>query len=180
MKKIIYRITVLLLTLFIIGCGTKVNKPSNDEVLKAYQNASEASNWFLVMSLPTDPNISGQYNGEKDYYKVLKYKNLKELKTYISSLFSEQLVDEFINMGIYVEIDGGLYSRNGARGADITKGNEINYEYKSESDKKIILTVEVELLDSNDLNKVIGTEKHDFTYELIGSNWVFTTFPTIR
>lgn len=45
--------------------------------------------------------------------------------------------------------------------------------------KRIILEVTVELLGDN-LEDVVGSETHDFNYELKNGSWVFSSFPEVR
>jgi len=178
MKKHLITIMLLLAIIVSVASCSQVSNPSDEDVLQAYKSATEASFWFRVGSLPTDQNNAAEYKGAL-HYKVEKFQNLNELKAHLKKLFSETIVDSFLDNSDYVEINGELYTRDAARGTDITKGNE-TYSITMENDKKIILSVNVELLDESSDFTVVGSECFDFPYEYINETWVFTDFLEIR
>ncbi|MEA4832993.1 hypothetical protein SDC9_167928 [bioreactor metagenome] len=152
--------------------------PSEEEIKQAYMSATEASFWFYINALPTDRNISAEYNGEPDYYRVTEFENLSELKKALELLFSNEVIDSFLNRNIYVEINGYLYTLDMGRGTDPAKGKEI-YSFKHVSPIKIILNVDVEIRDMDSDFKVIGSKRYEFPYEYKNGKWVFTDFPII-
>lgn len=175
MRKVLAVILSLFLVVAAAACS-ETKKPSDDEVLGAYALATEASYWFRMTSLPCiEPTV--QQSG-KTYYKVERFKSTGELKEYIATLFSDELVSEFMSSENYADIDGGLYTLDGGRGSDLTKGAE-TYAVVPKDDKLIILEVTVELLGDN-LEDVVGSETHDFNYELKNGSWVFSSFPEVR
>jgi len=148
--------------------------------MQAYNLAREASFWFRMGTLPTDPYDSRELDG-CTYCKVERFETRDDLTSYLQTLFSEELINSFFEDSSYIDIDGKLYCMDANRGSDITKGEE-TYSVSKESDTIILLKVTVELLDfDEDFNEaVVGSEVHSFQYELLDGKWVFTDFPSIR
>ncbi|MDO4565983.1 MAG: DL-endopeptidase inhibitor IseA family protein [Oscillospiraceae bacterium] len=156
-----------------------IPQPTDEEVEQAYQEATEASWWFRMLALETDPATATEYEGNEGYCKVLRFSTLAELRAYLETLFSDEVIDAFLAESGYVEINGELYTREGARGSDIFKGEE-TLAVERESDSRIILKVRVEILDPDADFAVTGYEEFDFPYEYTGNKWVFTDFPVVR
>ncbi len=113
------------------------------------------------------------------YHKVNHdtIKTYTDLEVYLRSLFADDIVDGLLDQaGVrYREFDGVLYAIPADRGADITKGEYI-LSFERVSDLKVKCIIEVELLDENDLETVMGHETHEYSLELIDGEWVFTNF----
>jgi hypothetical protein len=177
---------MLLLLSFISSCSSISEKsplPDKTDVDLAYQNAVEAYGWFDMTTMPLDYSVSKDYNN-MTYYKVDHefIKNYDDLARYLRSLFSETIVNQLLDQSElnnrYIDIDGQLYAIPADRGADITKGDE-THQVIFESDNKIIYRVEVDVIDPGTGN-VVNKEVHDFYYELMNVDWVFTNFYLIR
>ena len=132
--------------------------PTDEEILAAYQMAEEACGWF-VLAPPELDRTEQRTVGELTYCRVddPRFSNLAELRGYLKTLFSDTLVDQLLPIDgtQYVELDGVLYTIDGGR-------------------------VTVEVLDPEQDYAVTGTEEHDFLYEQVGDQWIFTTFSAVR
>lgn len=146
---------------------------SDDDVIKLFKKAEEASYWFRVCSLE-----EGGYDPESGLSIVGRFKTLEEMKDYLKVLFSEELIDEFISNSRYEDVDGVLMVMAGARGTNIFMRDSI-YEVVRLSDKKIKLIETVDVLDET-LENHDHYESFDFLLEKINGSWVFTVFPTVR
>ena len=74
-----------------------------------------------------------------------------------------------------------LYAVDGGRGADITKGEQTVQVLRDEGEPdRVTVRVTVEVLDPEQDYAVTGTEEHDFLYEQVGDQWIFTTFSAVR
>lgn len=157
--------------------------PTDEEILSAYEQATEAYNWF-VMAPPALDYTDQRTVGEMTYYRVddSRFSNLMELRGYLKSLFSDSLVDQMLPIDgtQYVELDGALYTVDGGRGSDVTKGEETIQILRDEAPARYTVRVTVEVLDPEQDYAVTGTEDTDFLYEQVGDRWIFTTFSAIR
>ena len=101
--------------------------PTDEEILAAYHMAEEAYGWF-VLAPPELDRTEQRTVGELTYCRVddPRFSNLAELRGYLKTLFSDTLVDQLLPIDgtQYVELDGVLYTIDGGRGADMTKGEE--------------------------------------------------------
>ena len=157
--------------------------PTDEEILAAYQMAEEAYGWF-VLAPPELDRTEQRMVGELTYCRVddPRFSNLAELRGYLKTLFSDTLVDQLLPIDgtQYVELDGVLYTIDGGRGADITKGEETVQVLRDEAPARYTVRVTVEVLDPEQDYAVTGTEEHDFLYEQVGDQWIFTTFSAVR
>jgi hypothetical protein len=179
-------LSLLLLLPFISSCSSiseKGSLPDKTDVDLAYQNAVEAYGWFDMTSMPLDYSVSRDYNNIT-YYKVdhESIKTYGDLARYLKSLFADTIVNQLLGQSEvnnrYTDIDGQLYAIPADRGADITKGDE-THQVIFEGDERIIYRVEVDLIDPETGN-IIDKEVHDFSYEPMNGDWVFTNFYLIR
>ena len=157
--------------------------PTDEEILAAYQMAEEAYGWF-VLAPPELDRTEQRTVGELTYCRVddPHFSNLAELRGYLKTLFSDTLVDQLLPIDgtQYVELDGVLYTIDGGRGADMTKGEETVQVLRDEAPARYTVRVTVEVLDPEQDYAVTGTEEHDFLYEQVGAQWIFTTFSAVR
>ena len=160
------------------------SRPTDEEVLAAYRAACEAYNWFAVKTLDAHQDEKVELDGAL-YAKVAdeRFPNMDSLRGYLKTLFSDEVVDNLLPLDgqQYVEINGQLYVREGARGTDVTKGAlTLSVEWPLESEPvSCIVRAEVELLDAETLSAVVGREVHEFPYQRVGDKWVFTWFAPI-
>ena len=157
--------------------------PTDEEILAAYQMAEEAYGWF-VLAPPELDRTEQRTVGGLTCCPVddPRFSNLAELRGYLKTLFSDTLVDQLLPIDgtQYVELDGVLYTIDGGRGADMTKGEETVQVLRDEAPARYTVRVTVEVLDPEQDYAVTGTEEHDFLYEQVGDQWIFTTFSAVR
>ena len=157
--------------------------PTDEEILAAYQMAEEAYGWF-VLAPPELDRTEQRTVGGLTCCRVddPRFSNLAELRGYLKTLFSDTLVDQLLPIDgtQYVELDGVLYTIDGGRGADMTKGEETVQVLRDEAPARYTVRVTVEVLDPEQDYAVTGTEEHDFLYEQVGDQWIFTTFSAVR
>ncbi len=158
-------------------------RPSDVEVLAAYEVADEAYSWFAMTTLPVDTNRPEPV-GELIYYPVSdpRFPTMDALRAYLKTLFSDEIVDGLLPLdGVhYLDLNGALYAADAARGGDLTKGG-VTYSVAWPEGEPVSCTVraEVELLDQENLTKVVGSQIYEFPYEKVGDKWVFTHFESI-
>ena len=157
--------------------------PTDEQVLEAYHSAEEAYSWFELAPLPLDRTEETQV-GDQIYYRVddAPVQTMAELRGYLKRLFSDGLVEQLLPAegGRYIEQDGVLYGLDGGRGADITKGGETLQVLREEGAERCTVRVTVELLNPEQNFAPMGSESHDFLYEKVGENWIFTSFSLVR
>lgn len=178
MKRIICALLFGVMALALTACGgTKL--PENAVVTEQYQKAAEAYGWFDMMSLKSDANQKKEQNGSL-YYKVTdtRFPTMAALEEYLKSLFSDEITARLLSSDNYAEIDGALYTRGGARGADITKGEE-RYKILQKEDH-VVVEVEVDVIEDLDSGNITGTETYEFPFEQRDGRWVFTEFLLVR
>ena len=159
------------------------DEPADEAILAAYEKAEEAWGWFEIAPMPLDRDDQRTV-GEQVYCRVdyPGIKTLADLRGYLKSLFSDGLVEELLPVDgtQYVELDGALYTIDGGRGADITKGEETVQVLRDGTPGRCTVRVTVEVLDPQQGFSVVGSETHDFLYEQVGERWIFTTFSMVR
>lgn len=156
--------------------------PDDETVLACYRRAVEAYRWFQAESMPYDPADS-RTEGDVVYYRV-DYPGiaaLSDLRGYLKSLFSDELVDQLLPAAgrQYVDLDGILYVSPGARGDDLTKGAETRQVLRDGAERRLV-QVTVEQLDPEQDFAVVGSETYEFPYEKVGETWIFTDFSLVR
>lgn len=169
------------------ACGGPA-QPSEEDILAEYAKAQEAAGWFRVSTAPLDYEDMTEVNG-MPYHRIRGFETYDDFTAHLGSLFGDALLDGWLDadaeMPMYVNVDGKVYGLDMARGTDIGKGEEA-YEVIRRSGTEYILRVTVELLDygipdnMEATGEVVGYETHDFPYEYVDGDWVFTDFPEIR
>jgi hypothetical protein len=196
MKRLLSLFLLILTLLFVTSCIKPDNtvlppeeqSPTVTEVEEAYQRATEAFYWFAVTTMPTEDfnsaNSSTYMEADGMVYAKVKHdtiKNHADLEKYLHSLFADDIVSGLLSrdgeIQRYRDFDGALYAILADRGTDIYKGEEI-LTVTQESAEQFVCTVEVELLGED--NTVIGYETHQYFYEQVDGQWVFTNFYLFR
>ena len=164
--------------------------PTDEEVIAAYEAASEAADWFrgsTLASMYGDKNDYIVINGQP-YWRVTRFETYSEFDAHLRSLFSDTLTNEFISGTVaYDEQDGKLYSApisvTPFREYPVSEGQIEDITHTDEDTISVLITVDVydyaDTLDPAPTGDVIGTETISLSYEKIGGKWVFTSFPTL-
>ncbi len=119
MKKIFFLFVLCIIFVTLYGC--ELNPTSNkismgEEVENAYQKANDIIIMFWGTGMPIDE--SDKYTDEyNNVYYAVKYKSIsssEDLRQYLNSIFSEQIIDELMDIGSsyrkrFLEIDNKLY-----------------------------------------------------------------------
>ena len=142
-----------------------------DVVEDTLLSAMEVYSWFVMQPLDVDldkPDISGTR------YQVLdeRFNTMSALREFVSSYFSDALVEELFAMGVYVEENGYIYTTTDGRNIDETLG-ETEFEVTEENTEQVIYTVVVHYWgDETDYE-----EEFRYVRELVDGEWKFTEFP---
>lgn len=204
MKKVFAAILTAILCLSLAGCAgaslpdrftqaqtteppvtaSVVATPSQTQVKNAFEKALEVYGWFDLCSLDCDSADTAEHGGQT-YYRVLsdEIPTYDALRTTVYDLFDtatgDRLLAEDTETPPYIDVGGTLYTRDFARGSDITKG-EYELTVEQESKTGFLCKVRVETLEFNDgykdYRRVTGYEDYTYHYELVGYRWVFTDF----
>lgn len=167
----------------------------DEVVLAAYREAAETFGWFAGYRAP-ELDVSDQITimaedrgGEVTLYRVIRpgLNSMEELRAYLKTLFSDEIVDELLKNGSAMFADGpegGLYTSGAGRGSDITKGGLVlSVLWPAEgNDTLCTVQAEVELLEWPEGAAepvVTGTQVYQFPYQKVGDKWVFTQFVSI-
>lgn len=128
------------------------------QVRIAYDRAAEAYGWFHNGSMPVDLTAVAVREGVS-YYRVdyPGIASMLELRSYLKTLFSDEIVDTLLSAGGYADLDGVLYGI-GASGSPLA--NQVLGSVIQESQTRIIYT-----------------RGEDYVYERVGERWLFTHFP---
>lgn len=164
-----------------------VEVPSESTVRSAFDKAIEVYGWFDLCTMDLDYNDKVT-EGDREFYRVMdtEINTYEKLRTLVYELFSIEIGDALLKESEknqhYKDINGVLYAQDGARGADITKG-DYTYTVEIENARSVVCHVEVENIDFNyndpdNYRVVTGMTKLDFHYAYQPQNdrWVFTDF----
>lgn len=163
-------------------------RPADEAVLAAYREASEAYSWFAgygeegLMLDREDVEV----RPDLTFYRVTRpgLGTLDELRGYLKSLFSDEIVDPLLaeTPGVphFIETEKGLYALPAGRGSDVTKGAvTLEVLWHPEGTAECTVKARVELLDGENLEIVVGEQVYEFPYQKVGTKWVFTQFESI-
>lgn len=151
---------------------------TEEEVLAAYDRAVSVYEWFELNPLPSGGPVREEGGVEYRRVEYAGFHTLDDLRTYLESLFSEDLTAHLLNRDSvaprYRDIDGALYVRPDGRAADAGKGAASAAVERGE-DGSYLINVTVDLLDREQA-VVTGAEFYAFPYREVGGRWVFTEF----
>ena len=165
------------------SAASSVPAVTDDEVMGAYEKAVESYGWFDLTTMPLEDGTGREYDG--NFYQKVRHDTIKtyaELRAYLQTLFSDDIVAGLLNGGggleRYRDIDGELYAIPADRGTDLTKGDETRRILR-DGGSGVIVEVAVQLLDP-ETGDVTGQEIHDFSYVYRDGKWIFETFSLVR
>ena len=148
----------------------------NVQALALYRKAREAWSWF---DLGTIPVTGEEMNG---YSQVEGFNSLEELRSYLRTLFSQELTEHLLTgYQRFQEKDGHLYAEDASRGSSIYAGEEtvtaflMDNENAAQYGYDCHIFAQTEVLDE-DLSTVLYQMRHDWFISWNGKNYVFTSF----
>lgn len=167
------------------------DRPTDEEVLDAYQAAKEAYSWFdgyngglmadeldlIVLQAP----VGG---GEWSYCRVTRpgLDSLDELRAYLKTLFSDEVVDELLEPSDAVFADGpegGLYVRFPWRDDHMAE-DTTDLEMLWQKDGPPTCVVQAVAEDgSGPVGEEAAEKIYAYPYQKVGDKWVFTDFQSI-
>ena len=140
------------------------------QVRMTFDRAAEAYGWLTLSPLPQDESDSrpDPDGGEAVFSRVNApgFSTMLELRTYLKTLFSDEIVDTLFSYGKYKELDGALYASSvvpplsyrmadPAARAEVTRESASRVLYRKSGEELVL----------------------DYVYELVGDRWLFTEFP---
>ena len=165
----------------------QANTPTDAEIEEVYQRAVDAFAWFDREAMPHDWEDYVLDEGEHfdwQYFRVLHddINTLTDLEAHLNNIFTTDVVRGLFDMSphqMYRDFDGVLRTTGGERGWRMDVVDEV-HEIIRESGQRIIYRVTVDILDWDTLEEVVDTEVHEFVYELIDGQWLFSNFNLTR
>jgi len=199
LKNTVTVLTILLVSLTAVSCRSQTPAPESDISSPAsstaslifseipdrtalellYQNAITSYEMFESVPLAYSETNSVSSGGTQ-YYQVTdnNFKTYEAFENHIKSIFAPDISKKLFDTGMYVNIDGRLYTTKTAKEKNNKKGSE-TYSYMKMSDTKVILKVKAENL-KDDLKTVSDYTTYDFVYEKTDGTWSFAEFPYFR
>ena len=162
---------------------TTAKAPDDEEVDIIFNEAYEVYQWFELDKLEVESDENGivMYEiGDSLYGKVAdsRISSFAELSDAVHTYFSDEICNQLLSEGLYIEENGVLYQLPADRGSDITRGEILSQGVTERTDNAVTYTVTVETYDPS-VDAVTGSEEIPFLYENINGKWVFTRFQSI-
>lgn len=162
---------------------TTAKAPDDGEMDAVFNEAYEVYQWFELDKLEVESDENGivMYEIDGNYYgKVAdsRVSSFAELSDAVHTYFSDEICNQLLTDGLYMEENGVLYQLLADRGGDITRGEILSQGVTERTDNSVTYTVTVETYDPS-VDAVTGSEEIPFLYENIDGKWVFTRFQSI-
>ena len=162
---------------------TTAKAPDDGEMDAVFNEAYEVYQWFELDKLEVESDENGivMYEIDGNYYgKVAdsRVSSFAELSDAVHTYFSDEICNQLLTDGLYMEENGILYQLLADRGGDITRGEILSQGVTERTDNSVTYTVTVETYDPS-VYAVTGSEEIPFLYENIDGKWVFTRFQSI-
>ena len=162
---------------------TTAKAPDDGEMDAVFNEAYEVYQWFELDKLEVESDENGivMYEIDGNYYgKVAdsRVSSFAELSDAVHTYFSDEICNQLLTDGLYMEENGILYQLLADRGGDITRGEILSQGVTERTDNSVTYTVTVETYDPS-VDAVTGSEEIPFLYENIDGKWVFTRFQSI-
>jgi len=150
-----------------------------DSPMDVIDPAMEAFGWVELGTMSYD--FGDERIEDGNYYYLVDneyFSTMEEMRAYLSTLFSDELVEDLIFRGSYREFDGKLYGMAAARGSDIYIA-EVTYARTEMTDEREVYEATVCYYDEDLVNIDESlTKTLDFVRELVSEErMVFTQFP---
>jgi hypothetical protein len=158
--------------------ASSIAAPMTAEIIDAYQKAFKIYWAFNISQFILEWDVPAPSGTDGNYFKVRDYGTLLELRTYMETVLSTNLVNNLLNISppVYQEIGGVLYGYELVTGS-AGYGQETVAVVKN-SDTQFTVTATIEVLDDNE--NVSAYEPHNSIYKLVNGKWVFTSFDFYR
>ncbi|MCR5278390.1 MAG: RsiV family protein, partial [Lachnospiraceae bacterium] len=156
----------------------------SDYIMADYYEATEYWGWFIG-GAPVDYQDT-KSDDEAYEYCAFKYKDihtLADLKALLKIRFSDELIDRYLDIGLFKEFDGKLYVVSAGRGSDISV-HHIDYdvEYtKGDPEGKIVAHIYRQDFTADSTEPVLTGEVDDeeICFTMGDNGAIFTAFPTL-
>ncbi len=155
--------------------------PQDTVIVSDYLTTQVLWSWFN-MSMPPlasdTPEITTSDGVERYRVALGNVNTLASLRTLLCRHVSEELADEWLSDGQFVEENGVLYISMGERGSDITIGS-MEYSVKLDGDRgELTQTVHRQDFDTAGKAFLTGeTDDHIYPFTLENGHAVFSSFP---
>jgi hypothetical protein len=128
------------------------------QVRVAFDEAAAAYGWLRRAPLPLDRETTADLGDGRIWYRVdyPGVSSMLELRTYLKTLFSDEIVDTLLGEGRYADVNGVLYA----------------YEFTDD----LPLPAGPGIVVRESATKVIYRLAVDCAYEKVGDQWLFTEF----
>ena len=153
--------------------GAYVQRPQVQARVQ-FTKALEAWGWFQDAPLAVDAAARTAEDGSI-WYPVSdsRFSTVLDLRMYLKGIFSDEIAETLLNMGLYRDVDGVLCcARNTGNAPDLTDA-EVWVEQESET--KLVCRLEGTLTWS-DGSRPAEAVSASFPYEKVGDKWLFTEF----
>jgi len=148
----------------------------SDKALALYGKAREAWDWFELGTIPT---AGGGMDG---YSRVDGFDSLEALRSYLRTLFSQDLTERLLTgYQRFQEKGGHLYVKEAGRGSSLYAGEETVTAFLMDNEEAARygydchICARTEVLDE-DLTTVLYQKRHDWFMAWDGKHYVFTSF----
>lgn len=153
--------------------GEYVRQPEV-EVRIQFTRALEAWGWFNGAPPETTADAKTAEDGSTWYpVKDSRFSTVLDLRMYLKGIFSDEIAEELLGLGLYRDVDGALCcAQNTSTAPTLT---DARVQVVRESDVKIICSLEGALTWS-DGSRPAQAISASFPYEKVGEKWLFTDF----
>ena len=153
--------------------GEYVRQPEV-EVRIQFTRALEAWGWFNGAPPETTADARTAEDGSAWYpVKDSRFSTVLDLRMYLKGIFSDEIAEELLGLGLYRDVDGALCCAQNAGAAPTLTGAQVQVE--RESDAKLLCRLEGTLTWS-DGSRPAQAISVSFPYEKVGDKWLFTDF----
>lgn len=153
--------------------GIYVRQPEA-EVRIQLTRALEAWGWFNGAPLKTAADARTAEDGGTWYpVEDSRFSTVLDLRMYLKGIFSDEIAEELLSLGIYRDLDGALCCAQNTGAAPALTG--VSVQVERESGVKLICRLEGTLTWS-DGSRPAEAVSAAFPYEKVGERWVFTEF----
>lgn len=139
------------------------------QVRPAWDRAAQGYGWLTVSPLPKDeadstphPEESGATLYRVDYPGI---SSMLELRSYLKTIFSDEIADGLFAYDRYTEVDGVLYESDRALELLPRFSGPTTVQVLRESATRLVYRMSSE------------ADSADYVYEKVGDRWLFTEFP---